>query len=180
MLESIRTCLTIYQVIFKTGDDLRQDQLMIQMISLMDGLLKQVNLDLRLRPYHILATGARDGLVEFVEGSLPISAILKNYQNSILEFLRHHNPDPESPLGVHRAAISTFVKSTAGYCVITYLLGIGDRHLDNLMILPEGNLFHIDFGYILGADPKPLAPPFRFTKEMVEGKSPSPTNAMHY
>lgn len=34
-------------MIFKSGDDLRQDQLIMQMISLMDSLLKRVNLDLR-------------------------------------------------------------------------------------------------------------------------------------
>ncbi len=163
------TATQSYKVIFKTGDDLRQDQLMIQMISLMDGLLKQVNLDLKLRTYRILATGPRDGLVEFIECSLPISVVLKDYGNSILEFLRAHNPDKDTNLGVKRGAMSNFVRSTAGYCVITYLLGIGDRHLDNLMIHLEGNLFHIDFGYILGADPKPLAPPpFRFSKEMME------------
>lgn len=58
---------------------------------------------------------------------------------------------------------------TAGYCIITYLLGVGDRHLDNLLLTKNGNLFHIDFGYILGRDPKPFPPPMKLSREMVEG-----------
>ena len=62
------------------------------------------------------------------------------------------------------------------FFVCTYLLvccrvpqlGIGDRHLDNIMMLPTGNLFHIDFGYIFGRDAKPGATPIRFTREMAE------------
>lgn len=46
-----------YKIIFKSGDDLRQDQLVMQLISLMDSLLKKVNLDLGLLTYGILATG---------------------------------------------------------------------------------------------------------------------------
>lgn len=45
-----------YQIIFKSGDDLRQDQLIIQIITLMDQLWKKENLDLKLKPYAVLAT----------------------------------------------------------------------------------------------------------------------------
>ena len=36
------------------------------MVSLMDRLLKLENLDLQLTPYRVLATGADEGMVEFV------------------------------------------------------------------------------------------------------------------
>jgi phosphatidylinositol 3-kinase len=52
--------------------------------------------------------------------------------------------------------------------VVTYILGVGDRHNDNLLLCTEGNLFHIDFGYILGNDPKIFPPPFKLTTQMID------------
>ena len=39
----------------KNGDDVRQDQMVIQMIRLMNKLLNDMNLDLCLSPYSVLA-----------------------------------------------------------------------------------------------------------------------------
>lgn len=162
-----------YPVIFKSGDDLRQDQLVIQIIILMDRLLRHENLDLKLTPYHILATSAFTGLVQFID-SMSLAGIEDPRKNpsgkaGILNFLRYHHPEPSAPYGIKPSVIDTYIKSCAGYCVITYILGVGDRHLDNLLLSPDGHFFHADFGYILGRDPKPFAPPLKLCKEMVDG-----------
>lgn len=53
--------------------------------------------------------------------------------------------------------------------VITYILGVGDRHYDNIIITKDGCLLHVDFGYILGRDPKPFQPIIKWTKDMADG-----------
>jgi len=158
-----------FKVIVKTGDDLRQDQLVMMMIKLMDGLLKRASLDLCLTPYSIIATSPTSGMVEFVDGSIPVSQILANHSGSVLQFFQEFSPQKGAKYDVRPDVMSTYVRSCAGYCVLTYILGVGDRHLDNILITKAGQFFHIDFGFMFGRDPKPLPPAFRLTREMVEG-----------
>ena len=160
--------MSSYKLIVKTGDDLRQDQLVMMMIQLMDGLLKRGTLDLCLMPYSIIAMSSNSGLMEFVDGSIPISQILATHNNSILNFFTATSPQPGAKYGIKPDVLSTYVRSCAGYCVITYLLAVGDRHLDNILLQASGNFFHIDFGFIFGRDPKPLPPAFRLTREVRE------------
>jgi hypothetical protein len=157
---------TSYKVIVKTGDDLRQDQLVMMMIKLMDGLLKRASLDLCLTPYSIIATSPTSGLVEFVDGSIPVSQILATHNNSIMQFFQASAPQKGAKYDLRPDVMSTYIRSCAGYCVLTYILGVGDRHLDNILITKAGQFFHIDFGFMFGRDPKPLPPAFRLTREV--------------
>lgn len=122
------------KVLVKTGDDLRQDQLVIMMIQLMDRLLKRAALDLCLTPYSIIATSPDTGLVEFVDKATPISSILSQYNGSILNFLRDKAPRKGANYDVSPEAMDAYIRSCAGYCVITYILGVGDRHLGMLLL----------------------------------------------
>jgi len=152
----------VYRVIFKCGDDLRQDQLAIQMITLMDKLLKRNGLDLKLISYKVLATSAETGFVECVTPNKALSAVISSTKGDIVKWLKAQNQPEDID-----ECFNNFIRSCAGYSVITYILGVGDRHLDNILLKPNGQLFHIDFGFILGRDPKPFPPPMRLCKEMV-------------
>ncbi|THD23175.1 Phosphatidylinositol 3-kinase [Fasciola hepatica] len=155
----------VYKLIFKHGDDLRQDQLVLQMVELMDVILRKENFDLKLTPYKVLATGTSHGFVQFIE-STPLLEILK--QGTLLNFLQQSAPSPTDPLGVEAKVMETYIRSLAGYCVITYLLGVGDRHMENILLTNDGRLFHIDFGFLFGKDPKLMAPEVRLTRNMIE------------
>ena len=162
------TTTTTLSLIYKRGDDLRQDQLVLQMISLMDRLLKREHLDLRITAYQVLPTSANDGLIEFVPASLPLSQVLRLH-GSIHRFLSLRHPDPKGPYGLDPSVLANYVRSCAGYVVVTHVLGIGDRHMDNLMLTTDGRLFHIDFGYVLGRDPKFSTAPLVLNRAMVDG-----------
>ncbi|XP_031646965.1 phosphatidylinositol 4,5-bisphosphate 3-kinase catalytic subunit beta isoform-like [Oncorhynchus kisutch] len=142
-------------IIFKNGDDLRQDMLTLQILRLMDLLWKEANLDLRIVPYGCLATGDRSGLIEVVSSADTIANIQLTSSNvaaaaafnkdALLNWLKEKNSGDAL-----EKVIEEFTLSCAGYCVATYVLGIGDRHSDNIMVRSTGQLFHIDFGHILG------------------------------
>ena len=57
------------KVIFKAGDDLRQDLMTLQMIRVMDQVWQSEGLDLRLNPYGCTGTGPAVGMIEVVKSS---------------------------------------------------------------------------------------------------------------
>lgn len=161
------------KVIFKVGNDLRQDQFALQMIDLFNKIFLSSGLDLHITPYKVLATSATSGFVEFIESQSVANVISEN--GSILKYFQRISANRSA----FKDIISTFTRSCAAYCVMTYILAVGDRHLDNLLITPSGALFHVDFAFIFGRDPKPLPPPMKLTKEMIEAMGGSNSTTFH-
>jgi phosphatidylinositol 4-kinase len=71
-----------------------------------------------------------------------------------------------------KAAQRNFMQSLSAYSIISYLLGLKDRHNGNIMIDTRGHVIHIDFGFVMGMAPgnefSMERAPFKFTKEHVE------------
>lgn len=147
-------------IMFKSGDDLRQDILTLQMLRIMDQIWLNDGVDLCMKPYKCIATGINAsgdgvGMIEIVLNSDTTSSIQQNYgstafgafSNKTLDrFIKDHNTESKQL----DKALENFAASCAGYCVATCVLGIGDRHNGNIMVTKDGHLFHIDFGHFLG------------------------------
>ncbi|XP_045108091.1 phosphatidylinositol 4,5-bisphosphate 3-kinase catalytic subunit alpha isoform-like isoform X2 [Portunus trituberculatus] len=141
-------------IIFKCGDDLRQDMLCLQILTLMARLWSEEGLELPLVPYRCQATTRDQGLIEVVPGAATVYGIqrvstlgaIQVDSSQLYKWIKEKNCT-ESKL---QQAIDNFTKSCAAYCVATFVLGIGDRHPSNIMVNRDGMIFHIDFGHILG------------------------------
>lgn len=169
-------------VIFKVGDDLRQDQLTLTAFSVVDSIWKNEGMDMKLSIYRVVATSNVTGFIEVVKQSKTIAAIQigeSKFKGKILGKVRA----AYSAMGKNKMVTlfgdkvdnvkDNFVPSCAGYGVLTYTLGIGDRHNDNMMMTDDLKLFHIDFGHFLGNFKKAYGlpretAPFVLTPQMVK------------
>lgn len=147
----------LVHVIVKRGDDLRQDALTCQGLSEMERMWRCDGLrDILLTPYRVVSTGYMTGMIEAVVGAETVASLTGSAAaalglrggdlGGLAAYLKRWNPSAEE----YEAAIGRFRGSCAGYCVATYVLGVGDRHGDNVMLARDGRLFHVDFGHFLG------------------------------
>ena len=177
-------------VLFKQGDDLRQDQLTLQLIRVMDTIWLEDGLNLMMTPYNVTSTGDKLGMIEVVQHANTVAGIISSSVRSartsfgkafaaafsnedairdwlhakclesemLLAQLKKNESSEKEPKSKEESmeskltalATDNFIRSSAGYCVATYVLGIGDRHPSNLMITSDGRFLHIDFGHFLG------------------------------
>lgn len=155
-------------VIIKSNDDLRQELLAMQLIKKCSEIFQREKLSLWLRPYSILVTSNNSGIIEYIPNAISI------------HYLKKCNPECKTlkeifekswPQNIEEIR-SNFVKSMAGYSLISYILNLKDRHNGNILIDSAGHVIHIDFGFFLTNSPGGNfgfeTAPFKLTKEMID------------
>ena len=65
-------------VMFKAGDDLRQDQLTLQVIHVMDTLWQAEGFDFRINDYKCVSTGWEQGMLEIVQNAATVAMIIED------------------------------------------------------------------------------------------------------
>eukprot|EP01127_Copromyxa_protea_P013023 TRINITY_DN3452_c0_g1_i2.p1 TRINITY_DN3452_c0_g1~~TRINITY_DN3452_c0_g1_i2.p1 ORF type:complete len:366 (-),score=62.60 TRINITY_DN3452_c0_g1_i2:471-1520(-) len=121
--------------IFKSGDDLRRDMYTESLFFVFNELwAKSKQIRAEDKPfiwlYRVFPSENNTGFVEFVEDSSTVQAF---------DWSKMGEWDNDKR--------DTFIRSAAGAFVGSYVMGVRDRHRDNMMITDDGFFLHIDFGY---------------------------------
>lgn len=114
--------------------------------------------------YQINMLTKQIGVVEFVEDSLTLRMV-NDLNLTLQNYVIEKNPHETVETLKRR-----FLQSLAISSCISYILGLGDRHLDNIMINNKGQIFHIDYGYLMENPATSIlgAPTIKVTTVMID------------
>ncbi|KAF9918927.1 hypothetical protein BX616_004199 [Lobosporangium transversale] len=219
----------------KGGEDLRLDQRIQQLFSLMNDIMRKdpqcSQQNFCIGTYKVIPMSSSLGVLEWVdntkplrhciEGEIPHKETWRRAQDQYNKFVASFKGDM---MGYHNLFIngtrekvvkhmeslynqfredylrqsisrlaaspeaflmlrSEFTKSLAAINVCSYILGIGDRHLENFLLdMSSGCLIPIDFGHAFGSAtevlPVPELAPFRLTRQLVAFLNPLGTKGL--
>lgn len=146
------------------NSNIYQEYTIVKIFALMLFFLKSNNIiNDTFIIYNIYPITNDFGIIEIIDESETLYNIKHKYNKSILNYILENNTE-----NTINATRKLFINNLALWSIMTYLLGIGDRHLDNIMLHKSGIIFHIDFDFILGNDPKMAPTTMRITDEMLD------------
>lgn len=124
-------------------DDLRKDQFVMNIVSMM----KHVDTNIHLNTYNVLPVNDTFGIIEILQDAVTLQEINKTM--SLTNWVVQNNLT-KTMMDIR----NNFISSCASNCILSFMMGVGDRNLGNILVSKDGSLSHIDFSYILGTDPK--------------------------
>ncbi len=161
---------TVRNILIKS-EDVRNDrlaQVTLMWISKLSGI--------PVSTYKVIPTGPSSGWIELLENCTTLYDIKYNRETTIMNYIMDHNQ--------HKTAFEIkkkFIRSVAVSCVLSYILGLGDRHLENILVSQSGELLHIDFGFLFGDDPHGFTPTeMRITRQTLNAIGGLQSNSFRY
>lgn len=204
-----------YDFLLKGHEDLRQDERVMQSLSLVNTLLKKNEVtekqNLQIVTYPVIPLSTETGLLGWVQGCDTLQQLIKDYRqaNHIIKdsernIMYNLCPNFQTICVPHKVEIFRYIiestkaddlkkvlwlksdnaeiwlerrtnysRSLATMSMVGYILGLGDRHLSNLMMQRvSGKVVHIDFGDLfevtMTREKFPEKVPFRLTRVLTK------------
>jgi len=152
-----------YNVLLKQ-EDVRTDRLAMTMGYWINNLTvsSSSSSSCKVYTYDVFPINSASGVVQMI----PATTTLYDIQKSSTTLLNYIMSCNESlPVKTLRQRV---ISSTAGACLLAFTMGLGDRHLENILVCSDAHLVHVDFGFVLGDDPKHAHTPMRITEDMID------------
>lgn len=140
-------------------EDVRKDKLTMIIAEFIQKICNKL-VDIEI--YNVFPIDSGCGWIEMVEQSNTIYDIKYKYNTTLQNYIMDLNPT----LTVVELR-EKFIKTCVSSCVLCYILGVGDRHLENILVTKDGRLLQIDFSFLLGDDPKNLSVEMKITEDML-------------
>ncbi len=145
-----------YTFIIIKNMDLRKDKLTMYVSIWLNKICEN---DIYINTYNILPYDNSYGWIEMMEDTVTLYDINYKHRSNLKDYIKNNNPNN---------TMLDFIKTCASSCILCYLLGIGDRHSENILVNKYGELVHIDFSYLLGDDPKNVSVEMKITDDMLK------------
>ncbi|CAD8052440.1 unnamed protein product [Paramecium sonneborni] len=143
----------LIHLIIKTGDNLKQEQFALQLISQFDQIFRKEALPLKLRYYEVLSMGPDCGIIEMIKNATTIDSLQKHLRRDYTQFKNFSDFFRSFFRNKIDQALDNYVQSLVAYGLVCYFLQVKDRHNGNILLDSEGHLIHIDFGFFLSIAP---------------------------
>lgn len=138
------------RILFKR-ESVTNDLIVLNLISLCDIILSEsLDINFGAITYPVMPITSNGGMIEMVDDADTLYAICAKKKPIWQHIFEKNESKTVSEI------MTTYMHSLVSYTLHSYFIGLGDRHLENIMISNDGKIFHIDFGFILGTDSHPI------------------------
>ena len=102
----------------------------MQLINRFQYIFHKEKLDCVVFPYEVISLGPNYGIIEMLNNVTTLDSLfgkLHSHNLRLCHFFRKAFPLPDQ-------ARRNFMRSLAGYCILTYFLQVKDRHNGNILL----------------------------------------------